>query len=163
MQSGMELKTRLQEDMKAAMKAGEKVTLGTIRMVQAKILEREIELRTSKGRDYHLSDEEILEVLASYAKQRRQSIESYQLAGRTDLADREKTELEVVERYLPKPLSPQELVEIVDRMIDQQQASSLKDLGRVIKAVMAEAKGAADGKIVNQVVKERLVARHGGQ
>lgn len=158
----MDLRTRLQQDMKTALKSGDKLVLGTIRMLQSKILEREVELRSTKGRDYHLNDEETLDVLSSYAKQRRQSIESYQQGGRNDLVEREQLELAVVKRYLPSPLDESQLELLVDRSIEETDAQGLKDLGRVMKAVMAEVKGAADGKLVNQIAKRRLLERQNG-
>ena len=158
----MDLRSRLQQDMKAALKSGDKVVLSTVRMLQSKILEREVELRTTKGRDYHLNDEETIEVISSYAKQRRQSIESYLQGGRDDLVRNEQQELQVVERYLPAQLDESELEALVDRSIEETGARSLKDLGKVMKTVMAEARGAADGKIVNQIAKRRLLERQNG-
>ncbi|GAB4110509.1 MAG: GatB/YqeY domain-containing protein [Acidobacteriota bacterium] len=154
----MNLKQRISEDMKSALKGGEKLRVGVLRMLNARILEREVELRSSRGRDYHLSDAEVIEVLAGYAKQRRQSIESYRQGGREDLAQREEAELALVQAYLPKPLSAAELTALVDRAIAETGASGLKDLGLVMKQVMAQVRGAAEGKEVSQVVKERLLA-----
>ena len=158
----MDLRSTLQQDMKRALKSGEKLTLSTLRMLQSKILEREVELRSSRGRDYHLNDQETIDVLAAYAKQRRQSIESYRQGGREDLAEREQRELAVVEAYLPAPLDETGIEALVARHIEETGATGLKDLGRVIKAVMAEAKGTADGKIVNQITKRVLLERQNG-
>lgn len=158
----MDLRSRLQQDMKAALKAGDKLVLSTLRMMQSKILEREVELRTRKGRDYHLNDEETTEVISSYAKQRRQSIDSYRQGGRDDLVDKEQKELSVVERYLPAQLDEDALQALVDRSIEETGAQTLKDLGKVMNAVMAEAKGSADGKVVNQIAKRRLLERQNG-
>jgi hypothetical protein len=155
----MSLKQRISEDMKSALKGGEKLRVGVLRMLNARILEREVEFRASRGRDYHLADSEVIEVLAAYAKQRRQSIESYRQGGREDLAQREEAELALVQDYLPKPLSAAELTALVDRAIAETGASGLKDLGMVMKQVMAQVRGAAEGKEVSQVVKERLLAR----
>lgn len=153
----MNLKQRISEDMKCALKGGEKLRVSVLRMLNARILEREVELRASRGRDYHLSDSEVIEVLAAYAKQRRQSIESYRQGGREDLAQREEAELAWVQDYLPKPLSAAELTALVDRAIAETGASGLKDLGLVMKQVMAQVRGAAEGKEVSRVVKERLL------
>ena len=158
----MDLRSTLQQDMKRALKSGDKLTLSTLRMLQSKILEREVELRSSRGRDYHLNDQETIDVLAAYAKQRRQSIESYRQGGREDLAEREQRELAVVEAYLPAPLDETGIEALVARHIEETGATGLKDLGRVIKAVMAEAKGTADGKIVNQITKRVLLERQNG-
>ncbi|MFZ0427617.1 MAG: GatB/YqeY domain-containing protein [Acidobacteriota bacterium] len=158
----MDLRSTLQQDMKRALKSGDKLTLSTLRMLQSKILEREVDLRSSRGRDYHLNDQETIDVLAAYAKQRRQSIESYRQGGREDLAEREQRELAVVEAYLPAPLDEAGIEALVARHIEETGATGLKDLGRVIKAVMAEAKGTADGKIVNQITKRVLLERQNG-
>ncbi len=155
----MNIKERLKSDVKEAMKAGEKLRLGVLRMLQARILEREVELRSERGRDYHLTDEETLEVLGGYAKQRRQSIESYSQGGREDLAYREREELEVVEGYLPRALTEAEIEGIVERVIRETGAAGLKDLGTVMKSVMAQVGSSADGRLVNQVVKGRLLER----
>ena len=158
----MDLRNRLQQDMKTALKSGNKLVLSTLRMLQSKILEREVELRSSRGRDYHLNDEETIEVLTSYAKQRRQSIDSYRQGGRDDLVEREQQELSIVEGYLPPRLGETELLALVDRIIDETGAQGPKDLGKVMKTVMAEARGAADGKVVNQLAKRRLLERQNG-
>ncbi len=98
----MSLREQIQTDMKAAMKSGDKLRLSTLRMIRSRILEREVELRTKKGRDYHLGDSETQDVLNSYAKQRRQSIESYVEGGRDALAEKERAELAIVNEYLPR-------------------------------------------------------------
>jgi uncharacterized protein YqeY len=145
--------------MKTAMKAGDKIRVSTLRMLQSRILEREVELRARKGRDYHLDDDETTDVLVSYAKQRRQSIESYVAGGRPELADKEREELAIVEEYLPRQLGAAELEALVDQAVSVTGANSLKDLGAVMKRVMAEAKGGIDGKTVNEIVKRRLLSQ----
>lgn len=154
----MSLKARITSEMKDALKSGQKEKVGVLRMLNARILEKEVELRTSKGRDYHLNDEEVIETLTTYAKQRRQSIDSYREAGREELATKEERELSIVQEFLPQPLIREEIEAIVTRVISETGASGLKDLGAVMKAVMSEVKGAAEGKEVNQIVKERLLA-----
>lgn len=158
----MDLRTTLQQDAKAALKSGDKLTVSTLRMVQAKILEQEVQLRSSKGRDYHLSDDETLQVLSAYAKQRRQSIESYREGGRADLVEREEQELSIVERYLPARLDETELLRLIDESIEETGAKGLSDLGTVMKSVMAKAKSAADGRTVNQLAKRRLLELQNG-
>ena len=155
----MSLREQIKSDMKAAMKSGDKLRVSTLRMIQSRILEREVEMRTKKGRDYHLDDDETQDVLTSYAKQRRQSIESYEEGGRDELAEKERAELAIVEEYLPRPLDASAVEALVDRVVTETGASSLKDLGVVMKRVMAEAKGAVDGKAVNEVVKRRLLSQ----
>ncbi|MEO2083704.1 MAG: GatB/YqeY domain-containing protein [Desulfurobacteriaceae bacterium] len=146
----MGLKERLREDMKEAMKSKDKVKLSTIRMINSLIKNAEIEKRGE------LTDDEIVQLLMKYAKQRRESIEMYEKGGRQDLVEKEKAELAVVESYLPKQLSEDELKEIVKKAIEETGASSAKDLGKVMKAVMPRVKGRADGSVVNRIVREML-------
>ena len=155
----MSLRERIQADMKTAMKSGDKIRVSTLRMLQSRILEREVELRATKGRDYHLDDNETTDVLVSYAKQRRQSIESYVAGDRPELADKERAELAIVEEYLPRQLGATEIEALVDQAVSETGAKSLKDLGVVMKRVMAEAKGGIDGKTVNEIVKRRLLSQ----
>ena len=103
-----------------------------------------------------LTDEEVLSVLSTLAKQRRESIEQYSAAGRSDLADKESKELEIIQSYLPKQLSASELDNVIRLAISESGASSLNELGKVMKVLMPKVKGVADGKIVNQRVKELL-------
>lgn len=152
----MSLKQRILDDLKASMKARDTVRLGTIRMVKARMQEREVELRAKEGRDYELDDAEILGVLTQAAKQRRDSIESYRQGGREDLASKEEAELAIVEEYLPKQLSGEEVREIVAEAIAECGATSPKDMGKVMKVVMPKVKGRADGKMVNEAVKAKL-------
>ena len=152
----MSLKEKISADAVAAMKRQDKPVLDTLRMLKSKILEEEVKLRTRKGKDYQLSDKEALEVIASYAKQRKQSIDAYTEAGREDLAAREKKELELINQYLPEQLSRNEIEKLVEDGIAETGAESLKDMGMVMKAVMPKLKGAADGKLVNEVVRSKL-------
>ncbi len=146
----MGLKERLKADMKEAMKAKDKVKLSTIRMINSLIKNAEIEKRGE------LTDEEIIQLLMKYAKQRKESIEMYEKGGRQDLVEKEKAELAVVESYLPKQMSEDEIREIVKQTIEEVGASSIKDMGKVMKAVMPKVKGRADGSVVNRIVKELL-------
>jgi len=150
------LKQRILDDLTAALKAGDKLRLGVVRMLKADIQKQEVELRVKKGKDYSLSDPEVLEVLARSAKQRRDSIESYRAGGREDLAGREEEELAVVEAYLPKQLDRDELARLVDEAVAKTGAAGPRDMGQVMKALMPEVKGRADGKLVNELVKARL-------
>ncbi|HLV00556.1 MAG TPA: GatB/YqeY domain-containing protein [Acidobacteriota bacterium] len=101
----MSLKEQIAADLRESLRAGQRERTDVLRMLRARILEREVELRGSKGRDYQLSDEETIEVLAGYAKQIHQSIRSFEEGGRPELVEKEKRELQVVETYLPQPLS----------------------------------------------------------
>jgi uncharacterized protein YqeY len=152
----MNLKERITADTKQAMKARDHKIVSVLRMVSAKILEKEVELRRSKGRDYQLNDEETLGVIAAYAKQRHQSIDSYAEAGRDDLVAQEESELEILQRYLPRQLTEEEIATLVEETIRETGATGLEAMGRVMKAVMPKLKGAADGKTVNTIVKQKL-------
>jgi len=152
----MTIKDRLMEDLKQAMKAGDRVRVGCVRMLRSRVLEREVALRPQKGPDYQLDDDEALGVISSYAKQRREAIESFRGAGRDDLATREETELAIVEGYLPARLSEEQIREVVRQAIDETGAASPRDTGKVMKVVMARVRGAADGKAVSRLVAEAL-------
>ncbi len=152
----MSLKEKISSDAIEAMKRKDKDTLNVLRMVKSRILELEVQLRSKKGRDYQLSDEETLDVITSYAKQRKQSIDAYTEAGRMDLADQEKKELEIINEYLPKQLSREEVERLVDEAIAVSGATSIREIGNVMKTVMPMLKGAADGKTVNEVVRSKL-------
>lgn len=152
----MSIKQRITDDLKAAMKAGDKARLGVLRMVKSRMLEAEVDLRTAKGRDYQLNDEEATGVLATYAKQRRDSIESYERAGRDDLASTERLELAIIQEYLPERLSEDELRRIVQEAIASTGAMSARDMGSVMKIVMPRVKGAADGKLVSSIAAKLL-------
>jgi uncharacterized protein YqeY len=150
------IKGVLMDDLKASMKAGDKLRTGCLRMLRSKVLEREVALRPKKGADYELEDEEALQVISTYAKQRKDSIESYRNGGREDLAAKEEAELKIVEEYLPEKMSADELGPIVAEIIAESGATSPKDMGQVMKLVMARVGGAADGKAVSQIVRQKL-------
>lgn len=152
----MTLKQRIVDDMKAAMKGGRKDRLEVLRMVKARMMEAEVGLRAEKGRDYELSDPEAIQVLSSYAKQRRDSIDSFRQSGREDLATKEEAELAVIQEYLPRQLSANEITRIAREAIAEAGATSPKDIGAVMKVLMPRVKGAADGKVVNQIVSSLL-------
>lgn len=150
------IKQKLMDDLKASMKSGDKLRTGCLRMLRSKVLEREVALRPKKGADYELDDEEALQVISTYAKQRKDSIESYRGGGREDLAAREEAELKIIEEYLPAQMSEEELGRIVDEVIAECGASSPKEMGQVMKGVMARVRGQADGKAVNAIVRQKL-------
>jgi len=152
----MSLKQRITDDLKAAMKSRDALRLGVLRMLKAGILEAEVEQRGKQGLEYQADDAEVTRVLAAYAKQRRESIESYRQGGREDLAEQEQRELTVVEAYLPRPLSEAELREAVRQAIAETGAATSRDVGKVMKAVMPKLRGAADGKLVNRIALELL-------
>jgi uncharacterized protein YqeY len=148
----MSLKQRLTDDMKAAMKGGDKPRLEVIRLVNAAIKQREVDERVT------LDDAQVLAVLEKMLKQRRDSIAQYDAAGRTDLADRERFEVGVIETYLPARLSDDELAALIDAAITTTGASGPKDMGRVVAEVKAKAAGRADMGEVSQRIKAKLAA-----
>lgn len=155
-EDAMSLKARIVSDVNQALKAGDRTKVSVLRMVKAKILEKEVELRSSKGRDYSLNDEETTSAITTYAKQRRQSIDSYRQAEREDLAAQEEKELEILQEYLPKQLSENEIETLVEEAIKEAGASNPGDMGNVMRVLMPRLKGAADGKLVNSIVRKKL-------
>jgi uncharacterized protein len=134
-----------------AMKAHEAARLSTLRMLKAALVNKSVE----RGRD--LDEAESLQVVSTLVKQRRESIEQFLAGGRQDLADKERAEIAVLEAYLPPPLDPTEIDAAIEAAIAETGASSLQDLGRVMKPVMARLAGrGADGKAVNERVRKRL-------
>jgi uncharacterized protein YqeY len=152
----MSIPERLAEDMKRAMKARDAGRTSCIRMLRSRLLEREVELRSRHGRDYRISDEEALAAIAAYAKQRRDSIAEYEKGGRADLAAAERAELAIVNEYLPRQLSAEELRALVAEAVAEAGATTPKDLGAVMKILAPRTKGVADGKLVSDLVKAAL-------
>jgi hypothetical protein len=150
----MSLKDRIGEDIKAAMKSKEKVRLEAVRSIKKALLEKEVSLRPSGQTE--LTEAQEMEVLMQQAKQRRDSIEQYRQAGRVDLADQEAQELAILEAYLPKQLSDDELSKIIDEIIAEVGATSAKELGKVMGLAMPRVKGQADGKKIQELVKAKL-------
>ncbi|KRN54232.1 aspartyl-tRNA amidotransferase [Carnobacterium divergens] len=146
----MSLLTTLNEDMKTAMKAKDKETLTVIRMLKASLQNEQI--KTGK----ELSEDEELTILAREMKQRRDSLAEFKNADREDLVEKTQAEIVIVEKYLPKQLSETEIKAIVTEAIATVEASSMKDFGKVMGAVMPKTKGIADGNVVNRIVKESL-------
>lgn len=144
------LKQRLAEELRAALKAQKAVRLSTLRLLSAAVKNREVELRRE------LSDQEFLEVVAREAKRRREAIEAYESAGRPDRAATEREELEVLEGFLPPPLSEAELDALIEEAVAATGASGPGDLGKVMGHVMARARGRADGRAVQARVRQRL-------
>jgi len=150
----MSLKDRISEDIKVAMKAKDKVWLETVRSIKKLILEKEVSLRP-QGQET-LTETQELELLAQLAKQRRDSMEQYHNAGREDLAEQEAKELAILEEYLPAPLSDQEIEAVLDEIITQTGASSMKDMGKVMGPAMDKLKGRAEGRKIQAMVKAKL-------
>ena len=146
----MGLSETLNQDLKSAMKAGKKHEVEAIRSLKSALRDKEIEKRGD------LSEQDTLQVLSTAAKRRRESIESYEKGGRDDLVEQEKAELEVIEKYLPKQLSDNEIGKIVDEVIADTGASTIQDMGKVMGQVMPKVRGQADGNAVQNIVKEKL-------
>lgn len=162
----MSLKETIREDLKNAMKAQEAETKSTISMLLSSIKNRELEKRgklAKEGTDEaaldeksSLTDEEVIEVVSSEIKKRKESIATYEDAGRTESAESEKKEVQVLSRYLPEQLSDDEVKELIAQAISQTGASALGDMGKVMGAVSGKTKGRFDGKRLSEMVKEAL-------
>ena len=146
----MSLKDQIMDDFKQAMKNKEKERLSTLKMIKSDIRNQEIE----KGED--LSDDEIRSILSRQAKNRQDSIEQYRDGDREDLAEKEEREREIIQEYLPEPLSPEELHTLVEETIAEVGASDMSDMGDVMDEIMPKVRGRADGSKVNQLVRETL-------
>ncbi len=150
----MSLKDTITGGIQAAMKSKDKVRLETLRSIKKGLLEKEVSVRPLGQTD--LTEAQETEVLVQVAKQRRDSIEQYQNAGRTDLAQQEAQELAIVEEFLPQQLSDAEVSQVIDDIIAQVGATSAKDMGKVMGAAMQQLKGKTDGRKVQEFVKSKL-------
>ena len=146
----MSLSERLNDDMKQAMRNQEKFRLSVIRMVRSSIKNVEIDLCRS------LEDNEVLDILNRELKQRKDSLQDFEKAGRDDLVDALKVELEIIAEYMPTQLTEEEITVIVKQTIQETGASTKADMGKVMGALMPKVKGRSDGKLVNQVVQQHL-------
>lgn len=146
----MSIKDVLTEDMKRALKEGEKEKLSVIRMARAAILNEE------KNRLHELDDSEVIEVLSREVKKLRENKEEYERLNRPDVAAQLEREIDILLSYLPQQLTEEEIEEIARQVIYEIGANSIKDMGRVMTAIMPKVKGRADGRVVNQIVKKLL-------
>jgi hypothetical protein len=146
----LSLKEQIQEDMKTALRAREKQRLGAIRLIIAAIKQREIDERIS------LDDTQVVAVLEKMIKQRRDSHSQYAQAGRQDLADQEAFEIQVIQTYMPQPLSEAELGELIEAAVKESGASSPKDMGKVMGILKPRIQGRADMQVISTKVKQRL-------
>jgi uncharacterized protein YqeY len=144
------LKEQLDADLKAAMRAKDELKLSVVRMLKSAIKYREIELMKP------LDDAGVIGVIASEIKRRRDSVEQYTAGNRKDLADKEDAEIKVLQGWLPAQLSEEELRKLVDAAVQKSGAQGPKDMGAVMKLLMPETQGKADGKVVSEMVKARL-------
>jgi len=162
------LKQRIQQNLKDALKGKRKIELSTLRLVLASILNREKEKRYKIAKEKpeleekelekesQLTDEEIIKVVFSETKKRKEAIESFEKGGRTDLVEKEKKELEVLQKYLPEQISEQEIKRMAEQVIKEIGAKDLKDMGKVIGNLIPKVKGRAEGSAVSKVVRELL-------
>jgi uncharacterized protein YqeY len=144
------LKAQVHEQMTAALRAGERVRLGALRMLASSITNREKEVMRE------LSDDEVRDVAGKEVKRRTESIEAFESAGRTELAEKERAEREVLQPFAPEQLSDAAVDALIDEAMSATGATSMQEMGKVMGAVMASAKGKVDGSVVQQKVRERL-------
>ncbi|WP_242394632.1 GatB/YqeY domain-containing protein [Anaeromyxobacter oryzisoli] len=149
----MAIKEQLDQDLKAAMREKDALKLSVVRMLKSAVKYREIELMKP------LDDAGVLGVIASEVKRRRDSVEQYKAGGRQDLADKEEAEIKILQTWLPQQLTEEELRAKVDAAIAQTNAKGPKDMGAVMKALMPEVQGRAEGKTVSDMVKARLTGK----
>ena len=146
----MSLRQRIQDDMKSALKAGDKQRLGTLRLIHAAVQQREVDERVL------LTDQQVLETLDKMVKQRRESIVQYEQGSRDDLAEQERFEIGVIQHYLPTPLTDAEIDALLDRAIAEAGAAGIRDMGKVMAIVKPAVQGRADVGAVSAKVKTRL-------
>ena len=147
----MSLRDRLTEDLKLAMKARDQLRMDVIRMIKAAVLNKEVEMKKD------LDDAEMSRIMTTMIKQRKESVEQFEKGQRAELAAKERQEISIIEAYLPKAISPDELDRTVDAVIRESGATSAKDMGAVMKAVMARLAGQpVDGKQISDLVRSKL-------
>lgn len=144
------IKESLSEQMKAAMKSGDKDTLGFARNLHAAVRKKEIDDRTD------LDDAGVLKIIGSLVKQRQDSIEQFKQGGREDLVAKEEAELKFLQSFMPAQMSEAEIRKVVEWAVAEAKATSPKDMGNVMKLLMPKVQGKADGKLVNQIVREKI-------
>lgn len=149
-EAGSDLKQRITDDMKSCMREGDKERLGTIRLALSAIKQQEVDSRST------LEDADILAILDKMAKQRRESIEQFEKAGRDDLASKEKDELKVIQTYLPSQLSEEEIAAIIDEAIHTTGAQTMRDMGKIMGIIKPKMQGRADMSAVSALIKSRL-------
>jgi len=158
----MSLKEKIQSELNSALKANNSLAVSVFRQLLAAFLNKEKEKRfkSKEEKEALLTDEEALEVIASEAKKRKESIVEFEKGSRQDLADREKEELAILSVYLPKQMTEEEVRKLVKEAIEKTGASEIKDMGKVMQELMPQIKGKADGSLVGQIVKELLALKN---
>jgi len=149
----MSLKEKIADDLKTAMKSGDRIRLETLRTLRAALMEREIEKR---GTGKEVSPDDEVAVLLSAAKKRKESMEQFEKGGRPELVEQEGKELAIIQEYLPKQLSEGEIVQTIEGIVSQTGALGPADFGKVMPLVMKQLKGKADGRTIQELVKKRL-------
>lgn len=149
----MSLKEQISNEIKSAMKLPDKTRLETLRTLRAVLMEKEIEKR---GTGQPLTPEDELAVMVTAAKKRKESIEQFEKGGRPELAEQERKELAIIQEYLPKQMSGEEIARVIDQIVAETGASTDADFGRVMPQVMKLLKGKADGRLIQEMVKKRL-------
>ncbi len=147
----MEIRDKLMSDMKEAMRAKDSARLETIRFLQSAIKYKEVEVRPNE-----ITSDDVLGVIKKLVKQRKESIEQFAAASRQDLVDKEKLELKILETYLPAQMNAEQIRALVTEVIQKTGAKTIKEMGSVMKEVMAKTGGAADNKTVSEIIKQKL-------
>lgn len=147
----MEIREKLMSDMKEAMRAKDSLRLEAIRFLQSAIKYKEVEVRPGA-----ITNDDVLSVIKKLVKQRKESIEQFKAAARQDLVDKESQELKVLEGYLPAQMNAEQIANIVIEVIQKTGAKSIKEMGLVMKEVLAKTGGAADNKTVSEIIKQKL-------
>ncbi len=149
-----EVEGKIKEELNVAIKSNDEIVRSTLRMLLAVMINKEKEKNYKEDRS--LTEEERIDIISSEAKKRREAIIEYEKGNRQDLADKEKTELEVLQKYLPEQLSEEEIRDMVSQIVEETGAKTMQDVGKVMGALMPRVKGKADGSLVSKIVKELL-------
>ena len=153
----MALRQQISDALKEAVRAKDRTTTATLRLVSAALKDRDIAARTTGAGNAGINDEEILELFGKMVRQREEAAEQYRAGGRPELAERELYEIEVIRRFMPRQLTGEEMEQVVERVIAEVGASGLKDMGRVMAALKQGWPGQIDGAVASALVKKRLV------
>jgi len=154
----MNLKEKIISEFKETFRAGDKIKISVLKLLQSEIHNAEIAKRTKLGKESPLEEDEIIDVVSREIKKRKDAIELYEKGGRLELAEKEKKEAKVLSTYLPEQISEQEIRELVRKAIEQTSAASVKEMGKVMAVLMLQIKGRADNSLVSNIVKEMLAS-----
>ena len=152
----MALRQQISDALKEAVKAKDRTTTSTLRLISAALKDRDIAARTTGAGNAGINEDEILDLFAKMVRQREEAAEHYRAGGRPELAERELYEIEVIRRFMPRQLTPEEVEQVVDRVIAETGASGLKDMGRVMAALKQGYPGQVDGAVASALVKKKL-------